>query len=423
LAVGAGPAAVGAGPSGPPAVKPWADLGVESGFLTDDVPCEDYVEQLAASACYRLTVRLRMAPAVGGIDLQGPLHRQAPLRVAETLKGMQSYKEHWRWCNCKKSLSALGLYGAPGNLFWFAVAKPTWLGQGLPAATLTYAQMGAGRTMWSDEKFLRSHDDPNKRHYLLDESMPTAITGLSDLPENCPDNEVTEGAAVGAMGFSNLPCLGSRACLAGFYSVLDDALRANDGNKIKKLYMAALSMPMRMRVAPTFKQVILDSVSYSEQLFAAKLATSDSFFDWCDKVVTLLGAYSTAAVGDMPVKDVQKQFEQLGVTYHGVKTSDNVVRALQNCAPYVIDEKVRTAYKDLENVNSVLNDQTKFAQLVHAATKAYGKATEAAVGAVCKILISLRHSLMYKDITATSHVTKEFLSGGRQKAIVTKLFT
>ena len=64
----------------------------------------------------------------------------------------------------------------------------------------------------------------------------------------------------------------------------------------------------------------------------------------------------------------------------------------------------------------MLTDQTKFPQLVHAATKAYGKGTEAAVGAVCKLLECLRYALMYKDITGTSHVTKEFLTGARQKA-------
>ena len=229
-AVGAGSAAVGVG-SPPPPVKPWAEIGAEKGFLVDDVPCEDYVEKLAESVRYRLAARLRTAPAIEGVDLQGPLHIQAPLGVADTLKGMQSYKEHWRWCNCKKSLSALGLYSAPGNLFWYAVKKPVWLGEVLPAVTLTYGQLGVGRAVWSGEKFLRSSDDPNKRHYLLDESMPTAITGLSDLPDNCPDDEATERAAVGAMGFSNLPCLGSRACLAGCYSILDDALNGNDSFK------------------------------------------------------------------------------------------------------------------------------------------------------------------------------------------------
>ena len=182
--------------------------------------------------------------------------------------------------------------------------------------------------------------------------------------------------------------------------------------------MAALSTPMRIRVAPSLKQVILDSVSYSEQLWASKLATSDSFFDWCDKVVNL---FHGSAVGCVSWKYVQTVMKDLGVTYHGVAPSDNVVRALQNCAPYVRDPKVREAFKDLEHISLVLTDQTKLAQLVHAATKAYGKATEAAVDAMCNIIISLRHSLMYKDITSASHVTKEFLTGRRQKAFVTNI--
>ena len=168
--------------------KPWAALGVESGFLTDDVPCEDYVERVAASVRYQLISVLSLPPAAGGIDLEGMLHIQAPLKVAETLKGMDSYKEHWRWSNCKKSLLNCGLYSAPGNIFWIAVGKPTWLGRTLPAVTLTYGQLAAGRAMWSDEKFQRSNEDHNKRHYLLDEAMPTAINGLAERPTNCPDN-------------------------------------------------------------------------------------------------------------------------------------------------------------------------------------------------------------------------------------------
>ena len=88
--------------SAPLKAKPWAELGVESGFLTDDVPCEDYVVCVAEWVRYELTKFLSKPPAVGGIGLEGALNMQAPLKVAETLKGMDSYKEHWRWYNCKK---------------------------------------------------------------------------------------------------------------------------------------------------------------------------------------------------------------------------------------------------------------------------------------------------------------------------------
>ena len=73
------------------------------------------------------------------------------------------------------------------------------------------------------------------------------------------------------------PCLASRGILAGLYSTIDDALRANDLQQTIALFQAALAMPMRMRLAPSRQQVCLDSISYYEDLFAAKLATSDSF--------------------------------------------------------------------------------------------------------------------------------------------------
>ena len=96
-AVGAQAAAGAEIGSAPLKAKPWAELGVESGFLTDDVPCEDYVVCVAEWVRCELTKYLSKPPAVGGIGLEGALNMQAPLKVAETLKGMDSYKEHWRW--------------------------------------------------------------------------------------------------------------------------------------------------------------------------------------------------------------------------------------------------------------------------------------------------------------------------------------
>ena len=102
---------------------------------------------------------------------------------------------------------------------------------------------------------------------MISEPIPTAITSTLDVE-----------AVVAAKGFHGLPCLGTRACLVGFYSVLDDALRAKDHQKVHKLFQAALCMPIRVRVAPTLPQVILDSITYSEDLYAGKEATSDSLF-------------------------------------------------------------------------------------------------------------------------------------------------
>ena len=46
-------------------------------------------------------------------------------------------------------------------------------------------------------------------------------------------------------------------------------------------------MPMRLRLGPSRVQVSLDSISYSEDLFAAKTLASDSFFDFAQKLIDL----------------------------------------------------------------------------------------------------------------------------------------
>ena len=69
-----------------------------------------------------------------------------------------------------------------------------------------------------------------------------------------------------------------------------DALREPAfGGQVTKLFEAALSRPIRVRNGATRKQVVLDSLSYSEELFAHKEGHSDSFFDFGRKFADLVG--------------------------------------------------------------------------------------------------------------------------------------
>ena len=201
--------------------------------------------------------------------------------------------------------------------------------------------------------------------------------------------------------------------------MLDDALRAADANKIEKLYQAALCMPVRVRVAPSQVQCVLDSLSYSEELFVAKEATSDSFFDFTVKVVRLFPG--EPAIGSMTTKDLKTKLDKLGVTFHGSTPNENVIRSLLNSAPYVSDDAVAKAFKAFENVSSVLNDQTKLSAMLHATTKAFNVnatkgVSDAAVGAFCEAITAVRFGLLFKDITKEADIKKEFLIGGRAKA-------
>ena len=90
---------------------------------------------------------------------------------------------------------------------------------------------------------------------------------------------------------SNLPCLGSRAIIAGWYSVVDEALRASDHTKVLKLYEAAVCIPLRLRCGLSIVQVSLDSITYPEDLFASNSANPDAFITFAEKVMAAFPAW------------------------------------------------------------------------------------------------------------------------------------
>jgi hypothetical protein len=192
---------------------------------------------------------------------------------------------------------------------------------------------------------------------------------------------------------------------------MDDALRARDMNKTKKLYEAALCKPLRLRLGPSKVQVALDSITYSEDLYAGKTASSDSFFDYTVKALCVLP--QKPAVTELTSRQVQEQATRLGITFHRNSPNDRITRALQNVAPLVSFQGVKVAFTASEDASFALNDQTNIASLGHTTSKHHGRGTDATVGDIVEVLGALRFGLMFKDTGKDSHLTKEFLFGGR----------
>ena len=72
---------------------------------------------------------------------------------------------------------------------------------------------------------------------------------------------------------------------------------------------------MRMRLAPSRQQVCVDSLVFSEELYAAKLAVSDAFFDFATQVGELIPTLET-----MTVKALIDRCVELGITFHAQKS-------------------------------------------------------------------------------------------------------
>ena len=367
---------------------------------------EVYLDRLALSVRHRLHAFLSTVPAVGGINLKGTLEQQQPLTIkpqsdVETQVHLRTYKEHWRWKYCKMSLEATGLYEAPGNLFWLSTNYPQWKGQRVPGMDMSYGELAGGREMWSHEKFLRSGDSDNLRMYIINGALPTAVSSIQDV------------SAAGDAYLVQLPCFGSRGVLAGFYSVMDDALRACDYFKVRRLYEAALSMPMRVRAAPSLQQITVDSLSYSEELFAGNSLTSDSFFDFVVKVASLLG--SAASDGSMNSRLLQKRCSDLAVTFHGQPIAENIARAILVMIPFLSTPGLPQVVKQLQDTTKLLNEYSKCCGVFSVASKALGKGTPAAASAVCDVLHIIRVLGLYKEVAVDSF-SKDFLLGSKKKA-------
>jgi len=237
--------------------------------------------------------------------------------------------------------------------------------------------------------------------YIINGALPTAIA--------------TDGLINASDGvFVQLPCFASRGVLAGFYSVMDDALRASDYFKVRRLYEAALSMPMRVRLGPSLQQITVDSLSYSEELYATNCVTSDSFFDFVVKVESLLGS----AAGEMNSKQLQQRCRDLAISFHGQAIGDNAARAIQAVLPFIISNLptggLPDVMKKLQDVTKVLNEQSKLSGVFNAASKAFGKGSPAAMSAVCDTLNIIRLLALYQEISVDSF-TKEYLLGSKKK--------
>ena len=383
-------------------VASWAEIG--AAIKQGTYPAEEYFEKVVREVHSKLPVALKSLSAIGGFTFKGTLQEQEPLQVDG--KGqLQTVREHWRWSNCESSLAKKGMYEAPGSLFWLSPGIPVWDGQPLAASSLSYSQIVAGRDMWSLASFERSSDDPKKRRYLVNGVIPTAL--------HVNMGDVTVKADALKKNFTNLPVLGSRAVVAGWYSQMLDALREPAfGGQVTKLFEAALSLPIRVRNGATRKQVVLDSLSYSEELFAHKAGHSDSFFDFAEKFADLIGK---ANLDKMSVKAISTAAAKLNVTFHGAEINDSCGRCLQTMSPYLQLPGVRAAIKAFEDTSAALNQQSIISQLMHTASKSYGMGTPAAVGAVECLVYCLKAGLVHGDIARENQLTKEFLFGDRKR--------
>ena len=173
--------------------------------------------------------------------------------------------------------------------------------------------------LWSEEAFRSSAVDSMARRYSFDVLLPAKVVD-SNVAQRKEEGEDTVVFA------QPVPLLAGRPVVIAWYGAMSEALeRAASGagqddvrdleHRVFKLFEAALSVPIRLRLNPDPDNCRLLSLRYSEQAFGVMGASgADSFWKFAEKV-SALGAFTKAASQSIPKATVALQ--QAGLTFKG----------------------------------------------------------------------------------------------------------
>ena len=161
--------------------------------------------------------------------------------------------------NLTKSFSQTGQYEAAGTI-WMLSTIP----HSKDSETLTVDQLEKAGLSWTEEAFIASSTTPANRRFSFD--VPGVVMA------------------------SPLPMLAGRALVISWYDAMAVALTNKDEERVFRLFEAALSVPILLRLCPDDDSCQVASLSFCESLFAHSAASgADSFWQLAEKVVRLSG--------------------------------------------------------------------------------------------------------------------------------------
>ena len=96
-----------------------------------------------------------------GKAFRGALNEVPPLEIsADATKKLKNFKEHWQMDRCMASLTSTHIYEASGNVFWLDVLGNRFGAWPIGDADVTWHQLQAGASVWSEEAFVSSCEKP-----------------------------------------------------------------------------------------------------------------------------------------------------------------------------------------------------------------------------------------------------------------------
>jgi hypothetical protein len=301
----------------------------------------------------------------------------APLEIADSKddNALSAFREVMQYDNLVTSFNRIGQYEVAGTV-WMLDPIDSASGEGV-----TVGQLESAMALFSEHAFVRSSTTPSLRRYTFDVPLPAAV-------EN---KQIVQRLSNGQVAMAHaLPILAGRAQVIAWYSAMAHSLTGKDIARVMKLFEAALSVPIRLRLDPDADSRQLASLQFSE-VASSTAAASGAYIFWnFAEKINSLGDFKTGLAQCASLPKLNGILKKYGVSFKGKVVTEASVKALKCLAPFVCDSQCRLAYSLVDMFCPELREATllmRTAQLSAARAGAAGGSAPASGGVDALVFI------------------------------------
>ncbi|CAK0819347.1 unnamed protein product [Prorocentrum cordatum] len=332
-----------------------------------------------------------------------------PLQISAAASGtnLSAFREVMNYDNLQMSFSKTGQYEAAGTVWMLDPFA------GDTTDSVSISQLDAAMGMWSEEKLLLSSDHPPSRRYSFDAPLPARVVNTK-VAQRMGAGESSVLMATG------VPMLAGHALVMAWHGAMAEALSTDNTERAFKLFEAALSVPIRLRLSPDSDACQLAALMFSETMFTASAASgADSFWKLAEKVARLTRCQKAMA-DNLSLPKLFAALKSYGLAFKGKPLAESHAKCLKNLTPFVGDEACVVAYSLSEAFCPELREPTlllRLAQLCNgraASSKADKDATSRE--SMVFIMDCLRVARLTGDAPRGEGLTLSKVTGQEQKS-------
>ena len=273
----------------------------------------------------------------GGASIRGDdLWKLPPLQIAEQNSEQRTFKEMMNLSSALLSLNKNGIYEAGASAFSLRLFPCAQVAAGIPAQATNWEQLAAAEALFSEQALRASAEQQNLQRYIIPGVFPTSIEAVQII------TTLLEKPAA-EQHFSDLPLYSGRAVLLAWWVTVHTALCARDFARVRKLVEAYRCVTIRIRLAPSQQQVLMDWLTWAGDLHTLGKSSTESIVDFCAVVAKMPGMANNWA----SVPKIMSKAKDLGVRYKGAEMTSTVASALMHLKEVVTDTEFLDTYERL----------------------------------------------------------------------------